>query len=197
MAALRGRRDDDPATGVFDDVGRERAQCVCSSCEVDIDLRVPVLVRHLEKRLERLDARIREQDVDPTELRFDPSSCLAQRTQISLIEDQADPPPPARHHPPTGLLEIRGRCRRDTGVFLDDRSNVDADDISALLCESVRYRTSDPSRGPGDDCDPVLEHQLRDPALHGGFLHRLAGASPIHSDPVRVRTSFRRYRPAA
>ena len=65
----RGGQDDASAAALHH-VRREGPDGVGRACQVDVDRDVPVRVLHLEQRMEALDARIGEQDVDAAEFLF-------------------------------------------------------------------------------------------------------------------------------
>jgi hypothetical protein len=115
VLALGGRRHDDPAATALHDGGSESADGVGRSGEVDVDGVVPVGVLQLEQRRERLDARVREQDVDTSQLAHHAIPRLTQAREVALIDDLG-------HPPPTRLLDRRARLiqvgpgRRRKGV---------------------------------------------------------------------------------
>ena len=72
-------------------VGREGANGVGRARQVDIDRDMPVRVLHLEERMEALDARIGEQNINAAEFPFAFRGRRSQRLEVALIERDAEP----------------------------------------------------------------------------------------------------------
>ncbi len=86
MLPLRGRGQDHASAPPPDHRRPESADGVCRAGEVNVDLVVPVGIVHVEDRLQRLDARIGEEDVDATEFSLDTGGCIAQATKLPLLQ---------------------------------------------------------------------------------------------------------------
>jgi hypothetical protein len=91
VLTLRRRRDDDAATCPAHHQGSEYAQHVSGAIEVDADLVMPVPAVHLQNRLERLDAGVREDDAGAAPFPLDALCRRPDRAGVPLVRGDGQP----------------------------------------------------------------------------------------------------------
>ena len=119
VLAQRRRRDDAPATAATHQQWSEHPQDVGGTGEVYIDLVVPVGIRHVQNRLERLDTDVREGDVNAAPLLHNRVGGGANRIDVALIGDMLHPTATGRCHQFACVGEVF-----DTAPFLKSRMGL-------------------------------------------------------------------------
>jgi len=130
---------------------RNRANGVAGPGQVDVDRVLPVRVLPVEDRFERLDAGVREQDVEPTEGRARLFGRGAQSGKIALVEMRFKPARPGGLDQTARLRQFLGGRGRDFERRTHWSSNVDAHYVGALAGEGDSGRAADPSGGACHD----------------------------------------------
>jgi hypothetical protein len=127
------------------------ADGVARAGQVDVDRVLPVRIFPVEDRLERLDAGIREQDVEPAKGGARRLGRGAQSRKIALIETRFAPACAGGFDQTSRLRKILGRRGRHLERRTDRSGNVDAHHVGALAGEGDRRRPPDPARRSGHD----------------------------------------------
>jgi hypothetical protein len=117
------RRDNDPAAAPPDQQRREDTQHVRGTVQVHLDLVMPVWVRHLQQRLERLNPGVGEDDIHTAALLLHCLGRGADLGDLALIGHVRHPPAARGRHESAGLGQVFGlgrleiedwaHCRRD------------------------------------------------------------------------------------
>ena len=120
--------------------------------EIDIDHGLPRRLGQLRREPARRDTRCRADNIEPAERRDTTIGSLSQRIGVPDVDDVSDDPAAGFADESRGLVEILWRrCRHRHG--LDGSTDVECDDVGALLGEPHRLGPSDPPGRAGDQCD--------------------------------------------
>ena len=133
--------------------GVKATQRVGRAGQVHVDLVVPVGVPPLQDRLERLDAGVGEQDVDPAELARHAVSGSTQSSEVALVDPDGAPSLALGLYGPARLVQLcfarRGEVE-DSASFGDD---VEAGNVSAGAGKRNGSGASNAACGAGDHGD--------------------------------------------
>ena len=142
-------------------MGCERSDRVHRASQVDVDGGIPILVLHLQDRLEALNAGIGEENVESAEGRHDVVRRTTQGADIALVRLDREPSASLSHHLATGLFEVGIVRGFEVEPFTDICADVDADD---RFDAGARHRDARgpayAARGTGDDGDFPVESPL-------------------------------------
>lgn len=112
---------------------------------------MPVGVFPLQDRLERLNAGVGEQNIEPAKGGARPRGRGAQRRKIALVERGLAPALARRFDQTPGFGELVRCGRHNLKCRADRPGDVDAHDVGTLAREGDRDRAADPARCTGDD----------------------------------------------
>src|SRR5271163_609821 len=130
---------------------RNGANGVASAGEVDVDGVLPVRVFPVEDRLERLDAGIREQNVEPSKGGARLPRRGAQSPEIALVEVRLAPARAGGFDQSAGLRQLLRRRGFDLERQTDGSGYVNAHHVGALAGKGDSRSAPDPASGPGDN----------------------------------------------
>ena len=127
---------------------RDGANGVAGAGQVDVDLIVPVHIFHFQDRLERLDAGIREQNVEATKGGARLLGRGAQSGEVALVKARFAPARTCGFDQTAGFGQFVRRRRHDLERRTHWSGNVDAHHVGALASERDRRRAPDPAAAP-------------------------------------------------
>ena len=113
-------------------------------------------------------AGIGQNDVDATELGGAAIRCRVKSMDVTDVRHLDDTTTSGLFNQPLGLVEVLAR-RQVVGHRIDLRTDVDRDDVGAILGQSDRVRPPLAPRCPGDEGDLSLEHPLLPLRGHEAF----------------------------
>lgn len=186
MPALCGGGDGDAARSLLDHLGHDHSEHVGRSREVGVDLVAPVVVVHLGNGPERLDAGVRERDVDSSEAAQHRPHACSQGVDVALVDDVGHPLLTGRLDQSACPGQVLARRRLLLEDLADGTGDVEPCDARALSRHGYCGGTADASSGTRDEGD-LAGQAAR--TVHGlGHVEPLRGGAAVEHDAVRRAT---------
>ena len=155
--AHRAGQDDRPAFAARDDVRDTGFHRLPHPRQVDVDHLRPVFFAGLVQRVAAVaDACVGHDDVQPAQLLDAAVHGGLQGVVVTHVDFGRVDPAIMALDEVGGLGQILGRRCRNRGVLHDRLTDVDGDDVGALLRQPHRVATALTARRPGDESDFAL-----------------------------------------
>src|SRR5271156_424007 len=138
-------------------MGRNGTNGVARAGQVDVDGVVPIRVFPLQDRLERLDASIRKQDVEPAKSGARVIGRDTQSREVALVEPRFAPTPSSPDDHAASFREFVARRGYDLKRRTDRPDNVDAHHVGTFASKSDRRRAPDSASGACNDGSLVTQ----------------------------------------